>query len=497
MAGAVVAGGLAILLFFQPNLVSKALSGPTAEVSSLGSSPGGQQSAQASEADRPRFRSRPDLSVPAVKVDVAAHDTAPGYIFIAPKSDGPMIVDNKGNLVWYHPGKTSNFRVQKYKGKPVLTWWQAPSGKQGRSTYVIANRHYKTIRRFKAGNGYGGDLHEFLLLPNGDAMITAYQAVHRNLSSLGGRSNGVVLDSIAQQVDVDTGRVVWEWHSLAHVPLSESFNPASAHPGAPYDYFHINSIAPTPDGNVLISGRDTGTVYKVDRRTGKIIWRVGGKRSNFKLGTGAKFAWQHDAGLANGHQLVLFDNSDAPPASKPLRDHSRGVVLRLNFGRRLATLKRQYVQPEGALAPSQGNVQLLPNGNVFVGWGSDPSFTEFSPSGKVLFDAHFEARNSSYRCFRARWTGRPTERPAIASTRSGHKIKAWASWNGDTRVIKWRLLAGPSANSLKVVGSAHRTGFETKVKATTAGRYIAMQGLNASGKVIGRTAVTKVGEQKR
>ena len=236
----------------------------------------------------------------------------------------------------------------------------------------------------------------------------------------------------------------------------------------------------------------------MSRRTGKIIWQVGGKHSDLKLRGNARFAWQHDAHLASHHRLVLFDNSDAPPARKPLRDHSRGVILRLKWRKGVATLARQYVQPEKVLANSQGNVELLHNGNVFVGWGSQPYCTEYSRSGKVLLDAHFEASNSSYRCFRMRWTGRPTERPAIASEAgSNGTVKAWASWNGDTRVATWQLLAGRSESSMSVVGSAPRTGFETEVRASTRRPLVAMRGLDANGDVLGTTPVTQVGTQAR
>ncbi len=448
-------------------------------------------------ADHLRFHSRPDLRIPAVSVDVAAHGTTPGYVFLAPKSDGAMIVDNRGQPIWYRPMRSSNFRVQRFHGRPVLTWWRAPSGRRHRATYVIANSHYRPIARFKAGNGYAGDQHEFLLLPGGKALITAYHAVRRDLRPVGGPRNAVVFDSIAQELNVKSGRVVWEWHSLDHVPIRNSFDRVPKHRGSGYDYFHINSVAPVPGGDVLVSGRDTHTVYRIDRRTGRIKWRIGGKRSNFKLGRGAAFAWQHDAHLEGSDRLVMFDNSDAPPARKPFRNHSRGLILRIDGRHRTARLEGQYVRP-GTLSSSQANTQLLPNGNVFVGWGAEPYFTEFSPTGEVLFDGTFAAATSSYRCYRFAWTGRPGGRPAIASQAlAGGMVSAWASWNGDTEVASWRLLAGPDANSLSVVGSAPRSGFETAVTASTTGPFVAMEGLDASGGVLGRSAVTRVGERKR
>jgi hypothetical protein len=443
-----------------------------------------------------RFHSRPDLRIPAVQVNMPAHGTAPGYVFFAPKSNGGMIVDNRGQPIWYRPMRSSNLRVQIYRGRPVLTWWEAPRGRRRSATYVIVNRRYKPIKRFRAGHGYSGDLHEFRLLPRGTAMITAYDAVRRDLRSVGGPRNGVVLDSIAQEIKVKTGRVVWEWHSLDHVPIRESFVPAPKRSGSPYDYFHINSIARAPGGDVLVSGRDTHSVYRIDRSSGNIVWRIGGKRSNFKLGKGARFAWQHDAYLNGPGELVLFDNSDAPPARRPFREHSRGLVLRIDGRRRTATLKGEYVRPQRTLSSSQANAQLLPNGNVFVGWGSKQYFTEFSPTGEVLFDAQFATRTSSYRCYRMPWVGRPAERPAIASA-GGGMVRAWASWNGDTEVATWRLLAGPSKRSLQVAGSAPRSGFETAVTAATDGRFVAMEGLDAGGDVLGRSAVTRVGKRAR
>ena len=157
---------------------------------------------------------------------------------------------------------------------------------------------------------------------------------------------------------------------------------------------------------------------------------------------------------------------------------------------------KAFTHPGGLLANSQGDVQVLPNGDAFVGWGAEPYFTEFSPTGEVLFDAHFAARNSSYRSYRFPWVGRPAQRPAIASEAGpGGTVSAWASWNGDTEVATWRLLAGPNKDSLAVVGSAPRSGFETEVTAATAGPMVEMEGLDASGKVLGRTAVTPIGGQ--
>ena len=447
--------------------------------------------------DAVTYHSRPDLKVPRVTVDTPATETAPGYIFLAPKTSGPMIVDNEGNLVWYRQGETSDFRVQRFKGQPVLTWWQGPfratGGVIGEGTYLLLNRRYELIKRVRAGNGYSGDLHEFRLTNRGTALLTIYKAVKKNLRRWGGPRNGTVLDSIFQEVDLRTNLVLREWHSLGNVPLSDTMVPVPKTPHEAWDYFHINSVDNEPDGNLIVSARNTSTVYRVNGATGNVMWRLGGKRSSFKaIGKGTRTAWQHDVLRQPNGEISIFDDGATPAKHK----HSRALFLELGGKKRTVKVVKAFTAPGGLLVGSQGSVQVLPNGDVFVGWGAEPYFTEYSASGRVLFNAHFSARNSSYRTFRYPWEGRPTARPAIASEAGPDgTVKAWASWNGDTRVATWQLLAGPSETALAAVGSAPRSGFETEVTATTDGPFVAMQGLDASGNVLGTTAVTRIGEQ--
>ena len=83
--------------------------------------------------DRGRtFASRPDLRPPGLLSSTRRSGAAPGFIFLAPKcgeaQDGPMILDDHGQLVWFHPiagdDIALDFRAQTYEGRPVLTWWQ-------------------------------------------------------------------------------------------------------------------------------------------------------------------------------------------------------------------------------------------------------------------------------------------------------------------------------------------------------------------------------------
>ena len=441
------------------------------------------------------FRSRPELHPPAVGVNVeAAGGVAPGYVFVAVKKgegqDGPMIMDNQGRLVWFSRDRyATDFKVQTYKGEPVLTWWQGGIvAGHGVGEYVIFDSSYREVRRVKAGNGYRGDLHEFSITPQDTALLTAYTETRADLSPIGGPNDAPVWDGIAQELDLETGEVLFEWHSLDHVGVGESYRPPPEDPDEPLDYFHINSIEVEPDGNFLIDAKGTYAVYKVDRESGEVLWRLGGKRSDFEMGEGTRTVSQHDARRQEDGTITIFDNG-APPE---VHDQSRGIVVELDEEAMKATLVREYTHPEEPLATSQGNMQVLPNGNVFVGWGTEPYSSEYSKEGKLLFDLQFAGETQSYRAFRQVWSGRPAEDPAVAAERGkGDKVNIYASWNGSTETTTWRVLAGPNPEELEPVGSVPWEGFETAMAIRTDEPYVAVQAEDDSGRVLGTSEAIK------
>ena len=214
------------------------------------------------------FRSRPDLRPPAVTVSTRKRGQAPGLVFISPKlgqgQHGPLIVDEMGRPVWFHDGLYAlNFRVQTYKGEPVLTWWEGKATpRPSVGEYVILDRSYREVKRVQAGNGFEGNQHDFLITPQDTALLTVYNLVDWDLSYLGGPVAGHVIEGIAQEVDIETGEVLFEWHSLDHVGVEESLREKYFSPQL--DYFHLNSIDVDHDENLLISARNTSAVYKID-----------------------------------------------------------------------------------------------------------------------------------------------------------------------------------------------------------------------------------------
>jgi hypothetical protein len=450
----------------------------------------------------PRYRTRPDLRPPEIEVQHRAPGMAPGLIFVSPKKvfgarprpglqSGPLIVDDRGEPVWFTPldrGNVTDFRVQQYQGKPVLTWWQ---GRQvlgtGEGLIHIADTSYHPVARVRGGNGYQLDFHETTITPQGTLLGLVYNPVARDLRSVGGPRDGRVVDAIVQEIDIATGLVLFEWHSLGNVPLRDSHAPAPKARGSLYDYVHANSVAVADDGNLLVSGREVWSVLKLDRMTGRILSRLGGKQSNYRVAGAARFAYQHDARQQADGTFTIFDNEGAPP----VRDRSRALVLSIDDRSRTASVKTAFAHPTHILSGTQGNVELLPGGHLFVGWGSQGYFTEFGPGGDVLFDARLARGSDTYRAYRLPWRGTPDGRPAVVATDGGRTV--YASFNGATDVATWEILAGRSPDALAVVASGRRSGFETRLHAPAPAPYVAVRAKDASGAVIGTSSAIRPG----
>ncbi len=423
----------------------------------------------------------PGFKPPIVTVKGKGVDAAAGDVFLDAEhsvQNAAYVLNPRGSLLWYHPSASQgpglavrNTRVQRYDGQSVLTFWQGHAVKPpggGRGVGLILNKHYQTIRTVSPGNGLksqGADSHEFLLGHQGKeatAFIEVWQRVQANLTSVGGPPDGATFDWIIQEIDIATGKVIWDWHTLGHVPVNYSYSRYVS--AVPYDYFHMNSIQQLPDGNILISSRNTWAVYLINKKTGRIIWRLGGKHSSFKMGPHTNFEWQHDAILHNNGLLTLFDDAATPKEES----ESRALELHINTATHRATLIHAYKHKPPALATAQGSVQMLANHNTFVGWGRAPYFSEYTPTGHQVFAGSFRSPIQSQRAYRSRWVGVPLQPPAVVVRRSktAGRDLLYASWNGSTQVRKWQVLGSPNqAGPFKKLGPpAPWSSFETVIQ---------------------------------
>jgi Arylsulfotransferase (ASST) len=423
------------------------------------------------------------LKVPRLRVIRRRAGRAPGYLVLntgwdddRPRPDGALIADDSGRPVWFlsrRPGrKVFDVAVQRYRGEPVITYWEGRfAAGWGYGTYVILDRSYRQIARIRAAGGNRADIHDMRLTERGTALVASYNLIRRN---------GPVLDNVIQEIDVASGRLLFEWHSVGNVALRESYD--RRRPGEMFDYFHLNAVEVGPDGDLLISARNTCALYEIDRDTGAVNWRLGGKRSDFRLGEGVRFCRQHDARWAGEGVITLFDNRIAAPGE---RGQSRAIKLEVDERRRTVRLLRGYKHPRRLAAPNKGGARMLANGNLLVGWGAVPAVTEFTRRGRIVFDARFAgAHDGSYRAIRADWTGLPATPPDVAAERRGGRVAVWASWNGATEVARWQVLGGEAPDALVPLASSPRRGFETGLSVPPS-RYVAVRALDASGAVLG------------
>jgi hypothetical protein len=358
-----------------------------------------------------------------------------GDFFVSPfggtdkYANGPEILDQDGNVVWFKAvpagQEAADFRTQTYRGQQVLTWWQGTGlGGLAKGTDYIYNDQYQPIATVNAGNGLSADGHEFLITPQNTALILSYTTATADLTSIGGRADQTVIDGVVQEIDIKTGKVLFQWNSADHVPYSQSEQPLPATSASPWDWFHINAVKLDTDGNLLIDARNTWTAYKVNRHSGQIIWQLGGKASSFNLQAapgqtlnkaGEITAWQHDFEAQGNGIYTFFDNESAGVANTGVDataeyPYPRAVTVKVDPRSHTATLIKSFNQPDQLPAPSQGNSQRTADGNTVVGWGSLPYFSEYDPYGDLLYNAEFPAGVNSYRAYLLPWSpggGRP------------------------------------------------------------------------------------------
>jgi EmrB/QacA subfamily drug resistance transporter len=452
------------------------------------------------------FVTAPALHPPRIRVlkRGPAAQLAPGYIFTANFYDlneppiigqsGPLILDNSLQPVWFQPVPeklvAANLGLQSYHGKPVLAWWQGAVTNTGATESgedVVVNQHYQPVARLKAKDGWVLTLHEFLISGE-DAWVTANKDIPMDLSKYGGAYNGALIDSAVQEYNLRTGQLLRNWDALDHIPLSESHASLPTN-GFPWDAYHVNAIDLAGSGAFVVSMRNTWAAYRVDIPTGKIEWTLGGRNSTFKFGRGAAFQWQHDVKLGSGSTVSLFDDHccqlTGGGTSVKATGPSRGLVLKLDQQTRTATLVSQYGRDGGFESEYMGDTQPLPGGSAFIGWGSEPYFSEFSRSGQLLLEGELPGPNLSYRATLEQWVGLPLTKPLGAARPTGGRTTVYASWNGATKVVSWRVLAGSGGGWLAVVASGARSGFETAIPVAQSYASFEVQALDAAGRVIG------------
>jgi hypothetical protein len=447
-----------------------------------------------------QYNSAPVLHAQSVcmNVGVTTHGTQPGtYLFMTPGGDmgtGVGIFRDDGKLVWWQPAvapRLWNLTVVRYQGQPLLAEWAGrpiDNGHHESGAIYLYNEHYQRVGTVTMGGtlrSRGVDIHEFNITPEGDALLASSPRVQTTVN--GHPKN--VYDYLIQKVSlvrgpagIRTGRVLFQWDALKHIPVSASRLPPP--PNKAFDYFHGNAIAQDTDGNLVISARNTWGIYKINVKTGAIMWQFGAKGDP---GLATPWCYQHDIRPLGANRYSLFDDGGSGPGCLPGESGhaARGLIIQVDPAQHPAgvSLVRAYTHAPPLLAGICGSMQLLGKGDALIGWGSAPEVTQYAPNGSTLMDLSLS--NWSYRDYRFPWVGQPLTRPAVAARRAGAATRVWASWNGSTEVSAWRVLAGQSASNLiPVTGPRAKTGFETEISLSRPYKWVVAQALSASGTVL-------------
>ncbi|KAL2865973.1 arylsulfotransferase family protein [Aspergillus lucknowensis] len=479
-----------------------------------------------------QYLSRPDLSPPKLNITVPAKSSVEaGYIFIAPYSGfeegsvgpeqpGAYIFRDNGDLIWsgigYLAGYVANFGPTVVDGKPVLRAAQGLlDGSHGRmfGDHSILNDHYETVKVVRAASHHLVSVHEFEVVDGRSVLIEVPVPVPLDLSPFGGDEDQKwILSSGFQEIDIQTGELLFEWYSLDHItpnysalPLETDgpFDGRNSHNA--WDYFHLNSAAKDEDGNYLISARNYAAIFKVDGTSGEVIWQLGGRHgTDFEVPQNVEFAYQHDVRIryrsddGSIERISFFDNADHSRPGHSLNSSSRARYVELDHSAGTVREIQTYWPPDELIANSQGSARFLPGGNLFVDWGQAGAVTEFSAEGEVLFHAYLDSYPSnhvqSYRGFRAPWAGYSSEEPAVlALGNTTGQLSVYVSWNGDTETKFWNFYLVVEGAERKYLGRKERVSFETLFQteldlAIEASQVIiAAEARDAEGSILGQS----------
>ena len=423
---------------------------------------------------------RPDLSAPLLDIHHSVPELlAPGYLFVAAwKTDevdvGPYIYDTQGHLIWSGAGTVNgalvmNLHVCLFDSKPHLCFFEGrPQEKWGRGRGVVMDSRYKEVTRIE-NDEISLDMHELHLINEGtSALVTAYTVDVYDGASLNlGRGFSWLLNGHFLEIDAASGEVIFDWNALEHIAPSTStkwpYAPAGRTRLYPYDFFHLNSVAKSQDGDYIISARHMNAVYKISHDDGHVVWQLGGLSSNFS--SDFSLCEQHHVRIqAESHRktvLSIFNNGCFTDANIT----ASGMLVEIDHTAMTASLLKEFKPKNKLVVESQGSLEIMPkSGNALVGWGHESMITEHTANGEIIFNATLRGSSQSYRTYKAEWQGHPTGRPntySYARTLETSTV-IYVSWNGATDVAYWRFHGrNDTGQPFEILGTIPKEGFET------------------------------------
>lgn len=465
------------------------------------------------------FKSSPQVEPPELLIYAnTPSEVTDGYVLISvdgkPSSGrlSPLIYnmspgENLGTIVWAGVDYNGTFdvEIQTYKNEPVISFWQGTKLTGfGHGSYYILGQNYSELARVQpVGFENAGDIHEFQITDDNTALVPIYWVKNADLTYFNGSSDGYIYENSFEEINIETGELVFMWNASDHMSLNQTYKEigSAGTEETPFDWFHINSIQKDADGNYLVSSRNTWTVLKINGDSGEIMWRLNGKSSDFVVDTEAEFHWQHHArwvDTSTRTQLSIFANMGEDDDT-----YSRGVLMFIDEDAMTADLVTLFYNTNETRSKYKGSLQCLNCSNFdtnwFLGYGSQPNFSELTSDGTVVLDVQFAVNDviGSYRAFKyplSGWVGKPLTSPNISWDTSDEKV--YLSWNGATEIAKWQLYTADNVNSIDwtMLTSAAKVGFETVIDMASIKKklstYVRGKALDSNGNELGYTDAT-------
>ncbi|KAJ5792572.1 uncharacterized protein N7503_008550 [Penicillium pulvis] len=477
-----------------------------------------------------KYRTLPNHRI--IKWNITHYDRsaiAPGYWFTAPYwnwlgdteskqwvpyQTGPHIFDQDGVLVWAGSQESDNRPSQDFQmidlatagvpgseGQKYMAWilGYEPYNPVTNGSVMIYDNHYNEERNITFSSSEI-DAHEFNVIEHGTKALMILDSVEvQTLEDFGQpevstrmKGTGFVELDLLGPGNMTPQRIV-DWRACGKVGLDESYVTNIAYLDS--DFMHANSVEKSPYGDYLLSARHTSTIYLISGQDGHIIWRLGGKKNNFAKDF--DFFGQHDARFiaVNETNYVISLMQNGAIGLNVQQNVSSAMYVNVDVVRMKATLLRQYMRPDGGSTERRGNMQTLPNTNVFAHWSAQSYISEFSADGRLLMEAKFASKRfDSYRCYKYPWVGRPSSPPTLLSESygiDGHELSTvfHVSWNGATDIAHWRFFAQANSTSNRTeIGTVQKDGFETSFIARGFMDWVSVEALDADMEVMGVSA---------
>jgi hypothetical protein len=413
------------------------------------------------------YKSAP-ADLPSFYVEQLPGEVSDGYLFVSMfnrqigRRSYHLILDDQGDLVYFQAlddiASSTDFKLQP---NGLLTYF---SPREGNVAYTVMNNNYQVVREIRAeddpetGKVYTIDNHDLQLLNNGHALYMISDTRIIDLSDIvpGGSEETEVIGCVIQELDSDNN-LVFQWRSWDYIGLPDTYAPFDR---SPLRYTHCNALEADNDGNLLLSSRNLNEITKIDRASGEIIWRMGGRQNEFEFLNDGGFTFQHDIRRLNNGHITLYDNGDAATGVG-----SRGVEYAVDEANKTVEKVAEFQNNPQTIGEYMGNVQRLANGNTLIGWGSssEPVFTEFDGSGEKILEFTSADNMVSYRAFRFPWKGFPFWAPALTAFNEGNMVQFFFSWNGSTETASYYVEGGRSPGAMSTLAWVAKTGFETNI----------------------------------